>query len=107
MSAEKIHINDIGTSVRIQVQEDGVDVDISAATTLQIKLKKPSGILDTHIASFVTDGTDALMHYITASGDLDEAGTWRIQGFIIFPSSSGEFNTDTASFKVLNNLSSS
>lgn len=106
MSAEKIHVNDIGTSIRIQVQENSVNVDISAATTLRIKLKKPSGTLDTHTASFVTDGTDALMHFITVSGDLDEAGTWRVQGFVIFPSSSGEFNTDTASFKVLNNLSS-
>lgn len=106
MSVEKIHINDIGTSIRIQVQEDGVNVDISGAATLQIRLKKPSGISTTYSAAFVTDGTDALMHYVTASGDLDEVGTWRIQGFVIFPASSGEFNTDSDSFKVLNNLSS-
>lgn len=104
--SEKIHINDIGTSIRIRVQENNKDIDISSATTLQIKLKKPSGTLDTHVASFVTDGTDALMHYITLAGDLDEIGTWRVQGFVIFPSSSGEFNTDVDSFKVLDNLNS-
>lgn len=102
MASEEIHVDDIGTSIRIKVQEENLNVDISAATLMRIKLKKPSGALDTHSASFVTDGTDALMHFVSIAGDIDEAGTWRIQGFIILPE--GEFNTSIGTFKVLANL---
>ena len=102
MESEKIHLNDVGTSIRVRLQEDGVNVDISTATTTLIFLKKPSGTTTQYTATFVTDGSDGLMHYISVSGDIDEVGTWRGQGFVILPQ--GEFFTERQSFKVNSNL---
>lgn len=102
MASEKIHLGDIGTSIRIRVQEDNVDIDISTATSMKIFLKKPGGTTTTKTAVFVTDGTDALMHYISVSGDIDEIGTWKAQGWVRLPQ--GDFYTQIASFKVNRNL---
>ncbi len=102
MASEKIHLNDVGTSIRVRVQEDGVNIDISTATTTLIFLKKPSGTTTQYTATFVNDGSDGLMHYISVSGDIDEVGTWRGQGFVVLPQ--GEFFTERQSFKVNSNL---
>ena len=102
MSSEKIHLNDVGTSIRVRVQEDNANVDISTATTLLIFLKKPSGITTQYTANLVNDGTDGLMHYVSVSGDIDEIGSWRGQGFVVLPQ--GEFFTACQSFKVNANL---
>lgn len=102
MASEKIQIEDIGTSIRIRVQENNVNVDISPATSMKIFLKKPSGVTSTKVASFVTDGTDALMHYVSVSGDIDEIGTWKAQGWVRLPQ--GDFFTEVTSFKVNRNI---
>ncbi len=102
MASEKIHFGDIGTSIRIKIQEDNVDIDVSTATSMQIFLKKPSGTTTTKTASFFTDGTDALIEYVSVSGDIDEIGTWKIQGWVSLPA--GDFFTEVASFKVNRNI---
>ncbi len=102
MAAQKIQVEDTGTSFRILVQEDNADVDISGATSMTIFLKKPSGTTLTRSGSFVTDGTDSLMHYISVSGDIDEIGTWKLQGRVVLPQ--GTFKTEFKSFKVNRNI---
>ncbi len=102
MSSQKIQLGDIGTSIRIRVQEDNANVDVSLATSMQIFLKKPGGTTLVKIASFVTDGVDGLIHYISVSGDIDEIGTWKTQGFVEL--SQGDFFTEVASFKVNRNI---
>ncbi len=102
MASERIQVEDTGTSIRIRVQEDNADIDISTATDMQIFLKKPSGTTETKTGSFVTDGTDALMHYVSVSGDIDEVGTWKAQGWVSLPQ--GDFFTEVASFKVNRNI---
>ena len=83
MSAkEEIHLGDIGTSLQLEIVEDGVALDISTATSLKMRFQKPSGSTLDKDASFVTDGSDGLIRYVTVSGDLDEAGTWTRQAFM-------------------------
>jgi hypothetical protein len=98
-----IHEGDIGTQFRVTVQDcNGTAIDISAATTTTIIFKKPDGSTLSKAASFVTDGSDGLIQYTSASGDLNTVGSWKIQSFVVTPS--GQWHSEFESFKVHRNL---
>lgn len=100
--ASEIHSGDVGTKLLVTVLDDGVVVDISAASTLSIFIKKPDGTILTVTGVLETDGTDGKMYYVTVSGDIDVAGTYKIQGQVVL--GGGTFNTSTATFMVHCNL---
>jgi hypothetical protein len=55
-------------------------IDITAVgAVLSVRAQKPSGAAVTWTASIV-DGASGLISYTTILDDLDEAGTWRLQG---------------------------
>ncbi len=65
--------------------EDGekIDLDISLATTKELRVVKPSGTADEFALTFVADGRDGRARYITTTADdLDEAGLWSAQGHV-------------------------
>ena len=105
---EGVHVGDIGTALEVLVREYDFTtetysvVDISTATTMQIKLQKPNGTVVTKTGVFSTDGTDGKMRYVTISGDLDEAGFWRIQGYV--ETASWQGYTSLGEFEVHANL---
>jgi hypothetical protein len=102
MSAE-VHVGDIGTVFEITVKdEDGVVVDISAATTKQFIFAKPGGTKVSKDASFVVNGTDGKLKYVTASGDLDESGDWQLQVYVVMPT--GTWHSDIVLVSVCGNL---
>ena len=78
MAKNEIHLNDIGTIFEVTVQDDGVIVDISGATTKEIIFKKSRGEVLTKAAVFSTDGVDGKMRYVAVAGDLDERGQWEL-----------------------------
>lgn len=98
-----IQEDNIGTSLRMLVQDEDGLVDISSATLIQIILQKPDETSVTKTAVLVTDGTDGLMQYVTISGDLDQPGTWKIQGRVQF-SPSLDYFTKPVLFRVGTNL---
>lgn len=100
--SSQIHINDIGTELIVTIKDDGAVVDISGASTMTIVIKKPDGESLTKTASLYTDGTDGKMEYITQSGDIDQAGLYKIQGIVVLDS--GTFHTSISSFQVHCNL---
>lgn len=101
--AAEIHVGDIGTQFKVTITDSSnVARDISDATTKQLILKAPSASKKTKNAGFFTDGSDGIILYTTVSGDLDECGTWKIQGYVITPS--GEWHTEYESFRVERNL---
>ena len=102
MAANEIHLNDIGTQFLLTVKDGSSAVDISSATTKQVIIQKPSGDKITANTAFSSDGTDGKMYYNTVAGNLDEAGTYKIQGKVII--SDGTFFTDITTFKVYRNL---
>jgi|TARA_R110000765_G_scaffold375515_1_gene466146 hypothetical protein len=102
MPANEIHINDIGTRFLVTITDGSSAVDVSSASTKQIIIKKPSGSKLTVAASFSSDGSDGKIYYNTASNDLDEAGSYKLQGKVII--SDGTFYTDITGFKVHRNL---
>lgn len=56
----------------------------------------------TKAASFNTDGTDGKIYYTAVADDLDEVGTYEIQGKVVI--TDGTFYTDIQTFKVHRNL---
>ncbi len=100
---EEVHQEDIGTIIEVTVKNGSVVVDISAATTLSIFLKKPvSATVLTKTGVLTTDGTDGKMQYTTISGDLDEEGVWQIQGYVV--TAAGEWRTNIKDMSVFSNL---
>lgn len=98
-----IRIGDIGTVFRLTVKDqDEVVVDVSTASTKQIIFTDPSGTTTAKTATFTTDGTDGKIQYQTVANDLDEAGQWQIQGYVVI--SSGSWKTNILRFDVLANL---
>lgn len=98
----EVHVNDIGTLFKLTLTDDSVAVDISGATTKQIKLKKPDGTVLTKTAIFTTDGTDGKMFYQTIADDIDVTGEWQIQGYVVL--ATGTWYTSVHSFRVFENL---
>jgi hypothetical protein len=95
--SSQIHALDYGTELRITVKDDGVVVDISAATATDFLIRKPDGSLLTVAADFYTDGTDGVLTYTTVEGDTDAAGLYKFQAKITL---GGVFYTSLATFKV-------
>lgn len=95
-------VNDIKVRLKLAIYEDGVALDISAATAKTIIITKPDGTQLMKMATFLTDGTDSLIYYDTISGDLDQSGLFKVQGLILI--SGGTYYSSISSFKVLCNL---
>ena len=101
MAADEIHVNDVGLVLEGTITDSGA-VDISSATLKQIWLESPSGSSTGYSAAFKTDGTDGIMQYTTIIGDLNSAGTWKIQGKVTI--SGKTFHSDVTTFTVHESL---
>lgn len=84
----EIFAGDVGTVFRARIldEEDNV-VDVSTASLLEMRFRKPGGTVDVQTASLDTDGKDGYIRYVTQSGDINigDEGAWRVQGRIQFP----------------------
>jgi len=87
------------------IDQAGVVVDLSAATSLKILLKKPDKdrTVLTKTATAYTDLTDGKIQYLTVEGDLDTLGIWEAQADIIHPNFDG--GASVQKFKVVRNIS--
>jgi hypothetical protein len=101
MSSE-IHVNDIGTRFIFTVKDNGEVVNISGAPMITIAFKKPSDTVIYRSGCLCSGGTDGRTYYDTVSGDLDEAGYYKVQGHIQL--ASGTYYTDIHTFQVHCNL---
>ncbi|MAK37644.1 MAG: hypothetical protein CMC15_15910 [Flavobacteriaceae bacterium] len=100
--SSQIHVNDVGTTLIGTVLDSGVAVDISSASSIQMLIKKPDQTTLTKTASFNSDGTDGKMKYVTISGDIDQAGNYKIQGKVVLGTAT--YFSSVSTFKVYCNL---
>lgn len=105
---DEIYLGDVGTSIEFLIKECNDSdpdkpfeelVDISSATLMNIVFLKPDGTKIPVLGSFLTDGTDSVLRYITIDGFLDSVGKWKAQAQITMPT--GKWYTSLISFKVL------
>ena len=100
--ASEIHVGDIGTRLIITIKDDGVVVDISSASLLQVILKKPDGQSYTKSGLLYTNGSDGKIYYTSISGDFNIPGNYKLQVKIVL--STGTYYTSISDFKVHCNL---
>lgn len=106
MGAGEVRVGDIGTIFEVTCKkEDGTAQDISTATTRQILFKKPGGSILTKTGTLVNTGSDGKMKYKTLAADIDEAGSWEIQGRVVLSAGIDEYKSDISYFEVYPNLS--
>lgn len=95
----------INAIIEVDVEEDGEAVDLSPVLTKTLYFRKPNGDTVSKAASFVTDGTDGKLQYVTEDADfLDQAGIWKVQAFLEFPGSGYEGRGHVGQFPVRDNI---
>jgi hypothetical protein len=94
----------VGVSIILYVKENGIIKDISAAMNKIIRLSDDNRVSHDYPASFLTDGSDGGLVYVTTSvNDLNHSGIWQVQVFLDLPGQP-DLPTSTATFNVLPNL---
>ena len=112
-----LRVGDFGTVLATQIlDQDGSPVDLSGATTKEIKIRSPLGVLLTENVSFTTagaqyttvdgvqltastgDGTDGQVMYVLQDGDIDVAGQWWAQWHVV--TADGSWHSEDKSFRV-------
>lgn len=83
----KVYVGDVGTVLLVDTC-----VDITLATSAKLKVRKPDGTL-VEWAGAVYDTTK--IRYATVTNDLDQAGSYRIQSYVVMPSGTWRGNTAT------------
>lgn len=103
MATRTPHTGDVGSIIRVLfLDENGVALDVSGATTLEIFLRDPALATTTHAATFTTDGTDGLIQFTTIAGTFGSDGCWTVQGHVATVSQDWKSNTEE--FTVLGNV---
>lgn len=98
-----VHVGDTKTRFQLTIKDENNNiVSMADATLKELILYKPNGTRVVKPLSLFTDGTDGILYYDVAEGDLDIAGLWRYQAHIVLPS--GEKHTSILSVRVLENL---
>jgi len=100
MAANEIHVDDL-TTFRVTLVDDGTAVNVSAATTKQLKFQGPDGTSYTKTASFYTDGSDGIIQWTATDGFLT-VGNWLMQAYIVMSGWTG--HSDIHKFTVYANL---
>lgn len=96
-------LNDYGSNIIITIiDSNGEDFDLSTATFLELRFKKPDNTSISKLASLVNTGVDGKIQYVVESGFLDMTGLWEVQAYIENPS--GRWHSNINSFYVWENL---
>ncbi len=103
----EVHVGDIGTGFRFQVQDTDKDgkitiPDLTTQTTLTVRFTRPSGLSFDRAGLLVGPGTAGVFEYVSIGGDIDKAGRWMRQGFVVL--ASGSWWTSKVFFEVEDNL---
>ncbi len=102
--AANFHVGDTGSvfTVTLTKPDGSTPLDVSNYTVLQFILLSPTSGAKVVNGALVGNGSDGKVSYTTRSGDLDSAGTWNIQVYVVTPQ--GAWHSDIATFKVKDNL---
>ena len=87
MATQTVRIGDLGVVLEAEiVNSAGSSIDVSAATTKELRLRKPDKTEATVTAVFTTDGTDGKVRYVSLAATFDVLGEWAYQARVVMPS---------------------
>lgn len=94
-----MRVSDYGYKIKITLKDSqGIVVNLSSATGLDLILRRPDNTVLEVTPSLFTDGTDGVVQYVTAPGDLSKLGTWKCQVKVTY--SGALYHSTIGSFKV-------
>lgn len=99
---EEIHVGDTGTEVTYHLTDQGVDIDISGFTTLEVKQVQPDGTSITTNLSLKTTGLDGRCKFVSLVTTWPVAGVYSEQ--VRFVDASGTWRSPIKKFTVYANL---
>ena len=102
MSANEVHVGDIGSRLTLTFYDAASVVDISGASTKQVWISDPDGVCVKSGGTFTTDGTDGKLYYDSLAATFDQAGDWQVQGYVV--TATGTWHSDIQDLKVYANL---
>lgn len=103
MAAQYVQQNAVGLTMTLTVKdEEGNALNLTGATTTEIRLKPPQGYPITKSASVVQPATSGKVRYVTEAGVLGVPGKWRAQAFVAV--GGNEYFSTTIEFTVGANL---
>jgi hypothetical protein len=81
MSLDKVVAGDYGHVMDLTVQDVDTEAaaDLSSYTTVQVEFKDPGGSIVTKTAAFATDGSNGVVRYTLADGDIHVGGKWAVR----------------------------
>jgi len=79
----RVHVGDTKTEIILDC-----GTDVSSLTSAKILYQKPNGVTGSWTATKKT-GAPTKIHYITGASDLDVAGVWILQAYVVMPAWSG------------------
>ena len=89
----------VGIKIDVTVRTPaGAIFDLSAATTKNMRFRLGDGTVITRSATFITNGTDGQLRYVTVAGDFDVPCEIALQVYLVLPT--GTFYTSRTSFTV-------
>lgn len=103
MASINPHVGDVGTAFEVTIKDqDGAVVNLAGASALVMTFQKPDGTSSNKPAQLSSTGADGKMKYVTITGDLDQNGTWAIQGHVTL--SDGDWHSDVHKQRVDANI---
>lgn len=72
-------LNDVGSILRLTVQENDEPKDISSATAINFLFKKPDETVTEKVGAFDTNGSNGKVTYTIVANDLDQVGLYEVQ----------------------------
>jgi ABC-type Mn2+/Zn2+ transport system ATPase subunit len=101
--ANNIHVGDFGITFKFTVldQDDSI-LDISTASGMLLNFEKPDTSQIYKDGSWLTDGTDGQIVYVTESGLFDQSGYWKVNAVV--SSETYRHTTNIVRFKVEEDL---
>jgi hypothetical protein len=92
--AGKVYKDDVGVQIRVNT-----GIDLTSATTVSLFISKPNGQNTTWTPTKEQPYTSGILVYTTMQGDLNAAGTYKLQAYVKFSESQILYG-ETGSFQV-------
>jgi hypothetical protein len=74
--------DNVGSTIQLTVLDGGVAVDLTTATSVSLRFKKPDGNVFDRDGDISSAPDDGLVEYVTVAGDIDQDGVWQLQATV-------------------------
>ena len=99
--SDEVHIGDVGTVIKLTIEENGTAIDVTAATSIIVDFERPDGSTLT-LTGYIFSGTSGIVAYDSLAATFDQAGPWRAQARVVLGAAT--WRSSIAKFNVYGNL---